>query len=56
MARRFSEAERTEIWERLAQGESGSMVARVFGRFPSAIYAVQRLPAPPDIHRAVGGF
>jgi hypothetical protein len=43
MARRFTEAERTEIWERLALGQSGSMVARAFGRFPSAIYAVQRV-------------
>jgi IS30 family transposase len=43
MARRFTEAERTEIWERLTKGESGSMVARAFGRFPSAIYAVQRV-------------
>jgi hypothetical protein len=28
MARRFTEAERAEIWERLTKGESGSMVAR----------------------------
>jgi IS30 family transposase len=43
MARRFTEAERTEIWERLALGESGRTVARAFGRYPSAIYAVQHL-------------
>jgi hypothetical protein len=43
MARRFTEAERIEIWERLALGESGSTMARVFGRFPSAIYTVQRV-------------
>jgi IS30 family transposase len=43
MGRRFTEAERAEIWARLARGESPSMVARAFGRFPSAIYAVQRV-------------
>lgn len=43
MTRRFTEAERAEIWDRLMSGESGSSVARGFGRFPSAIYSVQRV-------------
>jgi IS30 family transposase len=43
MTRRFTEAERAEIWNRLALGESGRSVANAFGRFPSAIYAVQHL-------------
>ncbi|TMB91770.1 MAG: IS30 family transposase, partial [Chloroflexi bacterium] len=43
MGRRFTDAERTEIWDRLALGESGRAVAITFGRFPSAIYAVQRV-------------
>jgi hypothetical protein len=43
MARRFTEVERTEIWDRLELGESVSAVARSFGRFPSAIAAVQRV-------------
>ena len=43
MARRFTEAEKTEIWDRIERGEPVSAVARVFGRFPSAISALQRV-------------
>ena len=43
MTRRFTETERAEIWDRIASGESGHVVAKAFGRFPSAIYAVQHL-------------
>ena len=43
MTRRFTEAERAEIWDRLLSGEPGSSVAKALGRFPSAIYAVQHL-------------
>ena len=43
MGRRFTETERREIWDRLTAGELPTVVARAFGRFPSAIYAVQRV-------------
>jgi IS30 family transposase len=39
--REFSEAERTEIWDRLEAGESAASVAATLGRFPSAIYKFQ---------------
>ena len=38
--RRFTEAEKTEIWDRLAAGESMRAVAAAFDRFPSAIRSV----------------
>jgi hypothetical protein len=39
--RRFTGAERSEIWDRLEAGETLPSIARSFGRYPSAIRAVQ---------------
>jgi IS30 family transposase len=39
--RRFTEAERAEIWARIEAGESAPSVAAALGRFPSAITALQ---------------
>ena len=39
--RRFTEAERAEIWDRLEAGETAASVAGVFGRYPSAVRAMQ---------------
>ena len=39
--KRFTGAERSEIWDRLEAGESLPSIARSFGRYPSAIRAVQ---------------
>ncbi|MGP8159775.1 MAG: helix-turn-helix domain-containing protein, partial [Candidatus Dormibacteria bacterium] len=39
--RRFTEAERAEIWDRLEAGASPASVAAVFSRYPSAVRAVQ---------------
>jgi transposase-like protein len=39
--RRFTEAERAEIWDRLEAGQTAASVAAVFGRYPSAIRALQ---------------
>ena len=39
--RRFTEAERAEIWDRLEAGASPASVAAVFSRYPSAVRALQ---------------
>src|SRR6266852_4078382 len=41
--RRFTEAQRVEIWERLASGEPAPSVARAYGCFPNAIRQMQLL-------------
>jgi IS30 family transposase len=51
MTRRFTEAERSEIWDRIQAGATPASVAAAFGRFPSAIRKVQEVsggvrPAP----------
>jgi IS30 family transposase len=40
--RRFTDAERNEIWDRIAAGHSVAAVAAAFNRYPSAIRAVVR--------------
>jgi len=40
--RRFTEAEKAEIWDRVKAGESVRSVAIAFSRFPSAIASLQR--------------
>lgn len=39
--RPFTEAEKTEIWDRIEAGQSPAFVATAFGRYPSAIRALQ---------------
>jgi IS30 family transposase len=38
---RFTDAEKNEIWDRLEAGEPAAVVARSFGRYPSAIRGMQ---------------
>ena len=40
--RPFTRAERIEIWDRLAAGETTTLIAADLGRFPSAIRSLQR--------------
>jgi hypothetical protein len=40
--RPFTQAETAEIWDRIAAGHSPAAVAAVFGRYPSAIRALQQ--------------
>ena len=49
--RAFTESEKTEIWDRIEAGQTPASVAAVFGRYPSAIRALQQAsggvrPAP----------
>jgi IS30 family transposase len=39
--RAFTESEKTEIWDRIEAGQTPASVAAVFGRYPSAIRALQ---------------
>ncbi|MGH7643385.1 MAG: IS30 family transposase [Candidatus Dormibacteria bacterium] len=39
--RRFTEAERAEVWDRIEAGQTPASVAVVFGRYPSAVRALQ---------------
>jgi transposase, IS30 family len=40
--RRFTEAEKHEIWDRIAAGHSVAAIAAALGRYPSAVRAVQQ--------------
>jgi IS30 family transposase len=40
--RRFTEAEKTEVWDRIAAGHSVAAVASALGRYPSAVRALQQ--------------
>src|SRR5438132_11648812 len=40
--RAFTEAEKTEIWDRIEAGQTPASVATAFGRYPSAIRALQQ--------------
>jgi IS30 family transposase len=51
--RRFTEAEKTEIWDRIQAGQSVPTVAAAFGRYPSAVRALQKATGGvrPDVRR-----
>lgn len=57
--RRFTEAERAEIWDRIEAGQSPRSVAISMGRFPSAIEMMQRVTGgvrPQRRHRRETGL
>ncbi len=57
--RRFTEAETTEIRDRIEAGQTPASVAATFGRYPSAIRALQQVsggPRPAPRHRRLSAL
>ncbi len=53
--RRFTPAERNEIWDRIEAGHSVAAVAAALGRFPSAVRAVQGASGGSGLFSAADG-